>query len=302
MRIFTVLALLSACASYAAADVVVLKDGSRREGKVLSQDEKVVRLEVSVGTIKGVISIKRSEVASIERGQTDNEKMMAAFKKKRKALEADDVDGRLKLARWCRQQKGMSSKARELHREVLKLESDNQEARKALGYVRSGGTWKTLEEVMLEEGKVRFEGKWMTPAQKAGLLAGRSRRKVRMMNHQEVQALAKAEEERRFEEARARTRLTRKVEPRQPLEPFTYQRTGVIPVTVLRYALRSGTYSNYPYRRYVAPSPGFVYRNRNLNFGFGSNRFGYAWNLSGRSGSSTWSLGSGGFTGSFTIK
>ena len=87
-------------AGAARADVVVLEDGSEREGRVVRQDEKEVVLEVAAGKIKMELVLKRSEVRSIRKGRTANEKLLAEMKKRRSRLNNRNAAGWLAYARW----------------------------------------------------------------------------------------------------------------------------------------------------------------------------------------------------------
>ncbi|MHC4840786.1 MAG: hypothetical protein ACYTDT_07445 [Planctomycetota bacterium] len=59
---------------------------------------------------------------------------------KQTKLQADDVDGRVKLAAWCFKKKLRQSGMR-IHRQIIKLDPSNTKSHKALGHVKDGDNW-----------------------------------------------------------------------------------------------------------------------------------------------------------------
>lgn len=55
-------------------------------------------------------------------------------------LQADDIDGRVKLAAWCFKKK-LRQSGLAIHRQILKLDSANAKSRKALGHVEGKDRW-----------------------------------------------------------------------------------------------------------------------------------------------------------------
>jgi len=133
------------CAGAARADVVVLEDGSEREGRVVRQDEKEVVLEVAAGKIKMELVLQRSEVRSIRKGRTANEKLLAEMKKRRSRLNDRNVAGWLAYARWLDRQPGLGKEARVAFEKVIVISPNNEAARRRLGYYRVGRKWVTGE-------------------------------------------------------------------------------------------------------------------------------------------------------------
>lgn len=167
----TRLALLGALMAVAAgpaarADTVVLTDGTRREGKIVSENAEQVVLEIAQGRMSARMAFARKEVAAIERGPTANDKLLAEVARRRAALKADDAAGWLELARWLDAQSGLSADARAAWEKVLKLDPDNEAARTRLGYRRLDGRWVTEAEYMTAQGLVLHEGRWVRPEEK----------------------------------------------------------------------------------------------------------------------------------------
>lgn len=69
------------------------------------------------------------------------------------------VEGQWSLAEWCKEMGLVSERKRHLQ-EVLALDPDHAEARKALGYQRFLGRWLTQEEYLQSQGYVRHNGAW----------------------------------------------------------------------------------------------------------------------------------------------
>jgi hypothetical protein len=78
-------------------------------------------------------------------------------------IDQESTDDLLELATWCRA-KGLESKAKTLLLRVTKKDPDNEEARNALGHVKTGERWVTADEAR----KLEKEGKLEPPAPKPG--------------------------------------------------------------------------------------------------------------------------------------
>lgn len=103
MSVFAVV-LLAAWAS-ASADVIHLTDGTTREGRVVSQTEEVVVLEVVAGGVKARMTIKRDDIDRIEMKPTPQQLLEAEYKKRVRALDETNADAVVLLAKWCASQK-----------------------------------------------------------------------------------------------------------------------------------------------------------------------------------------------------
>ena len=145
-------AALSAPCLAARADDVHLSDGNVIEGKV-SRDADHVTIELESGRI----TLPADSVARIERRESSVEHVERVHA----ALKADDVQGRLALANYCREHE-MRARERQLLREVIERAPDHAEARARLGYVKSERGWVTREEQYRAQGLVQVDGVWMT--------------------------------------------------------------------------------------------------------------------------------------------
>jgi hypothetical protein len=168
--------LTAALSGSALADVVVLKDGSKREGKIVKEDDKQVVLEIAQGRLKAQIILERAEIQSIEKGETSNERLVKEVERRRKKLRANDKAGWLEYARWLDRQNGFSKEAKAAYEKVITIDKDNEVARRRLGYRKVAGQWMTEEEIMIAKGYVKHAGKWMTPEDKAKVEAAEKKK------------------------------------------------------------------------------------------------------------------------------
>lgn len=114
------------------ADTVTLKDGRKLVGKVVTEGEEEIILVHRFGEIP----IRRSEIASWEKGPTPEE----VYRDRAAALADDDLEGRLRLARWCLEN-DLDREARWEFQRVVEIDPEHREAREALGFVLHEGKW-----------------------------------------------------------------------------------------------------------------------------------------------------------------
>ncbi len=136
--VITAAALIAAALALpCAADTVVLKDGRRLEGKVVSEDGETISLILQYGKM----TIQKSDVLSIEKGPTAEE----VYQERASKLAEDDLQGRVDLAKWCFEN-DLDREGRWEYTRVLEIDSDHAEARAALDFVRHEGKWITENE------------------------------------------------------------------------------------------------------------------------------------------------------------
>ena len=122
---------LPLCALCVRADVVVLKNGGKIEGRVV---EKGTVIEVHVGAGKTVVP--KSEIARIQRGAVTTDE----YEKRKGALRPDDAEGLYQLGLWCRKS-GLADQADAAFADVMKLKPNHPGAREALGFSLVNGRW-----------------------------------------------------------------------------------------------------------------------------------------------------------------
>jgi hypothetical protein len=145
-----VLALaLSFGALSAAADELILRNGSVFHGAVSEEgDRVVVRMDV------GTMSFKKIDVREIRR--TGDPLKEFDGKAAKAATAKDCVD----VALWARE-RGLTSKAAEMYEKALLLEPENATARAALGWEKVDGRWLKGDDLMLARGFVKVDGRWV---------------------------------------------------------------------------------------------------------------------------------------------
>ncbi|MEM7311212.1 MAG: hypothetical protein AAF682_31380 [Planctomycetota bacterium] len=169
-----VLPLLAALllAAPAAADYLLLDDGRRIEGKILSETSKQVEIKTSFGTF----TFPKDEIVEIKREKTRDEvydEKLAACKT------AEDF---YQLGLWCEENK-LRKRAEKIYKRAIKVDADHAGARAKLGFVSYKGEWMTpaerdvrqqadFEAEMLAKGLVQHEGSWVTPDEKEKLEQG----------------------------------------------------------------------------------------------------------------------------------
>jgi hypothetical protein len=152
----TTLALFLFAASVAAADEVELTSGTIIEGKVedLGDSIKIVKSN-------GSATYPKSMVRKITPKKTVEE----IYEERSRDLKGDDLEGHLKLARWCSQQKLAKESILEF-KKILVLDTDHEEARLGAGFQKVNGKWLSEDEANAAKGLVKHKGKWMTPEQR----------------------------------------------------------------------------------------------------------------------------------------
>lgn len=166
--VFVALALVS----IARADTIVLKDGRRIEGTVVSDAGGVVKVQTRLGDLE----FPRADVASIEKSKTRSQEFAD---KEAAAKSAEDF---YQLGLWAEQKKLKAETKKSMAR-ALELDPNHALAHGWFGHVQYKGEWMTpadrdarmakeLEAEMLAKGLVRWQDRWVTPDEKAHLEKG----------------------------------------------------------------------------------------------------------------------------------
>jgi hypothetical protein len=137
----------------ASADEVVLKNGSKIEGTVKEEGNKVL---IDVGS--GTITVDRSEVKAINKSTG----LIEEFDRRQKETKPDDVEGQWQLYLWTKQQEGFKSRADRILQRIVEIEPNHEGARRALGYVNHKGVWLTQDEHKATLGLVKYNGDWVS--------------------------------------------------------------------------------------------------------------------------------------------
>ncbi len=168
--------LALALALPAFADEVVLRNGSRFEGKVKENGDQVV-----VVMDFGEIAFNRSDVVKIIPGKSS----IQEFDSKVTELKSDEIEGRLKLAMWAKN-RDLNNRAKALLEEILVINPDHAGARAELGYTKVEGRWLTADEAKAAQGLVKFRGAWVKQSEAEAVLQREADRSVEAARDMEL--------------------------------------------------------------------------------------------------------------------
>ena len=105
MRYSATVMLILLVAASARADIIHLKNGGEREGRIVKQDDDVVVLEISSGSATATIRIRRGDIERIEKKLTPQQAATAEYRKRLGKLDRSDTDAVIELAKWCAEKK-----------------------------------------------------------------------------------------------------------------------------------------------------------------------------------------------------
>ncbi len=150
-------ALAVVLASTSRADIFILHNEGQVRGELVNRDESPREKYVIKTASGGRVTLEAAQVKEVKR-QSSAETRYDQLR----AKVPDTVEGQWKLAEWCRENR--LSKHRKTHLErIIELDPNHADARHALGYSQVQGRWTTQDELMKENGYVRYAGKWMLP-------------------------------------------------------------------------------------------------------------------------------------------
>jgi hypothetical protein len=131
-----------------AGDIVHLKSGGFiKDCRIIEADDRVTGAEnlLFLRTPGGRMGVPKDQVIRVEKGKT----VFDDFDAQRAKLRDEDAQGLFKLARWCQETAGLREEMVELLGKVIAASPDHGEARRLLGYVKSGKSWKKLTPLRL---------------------------------------------------------------------------------------------------------------------------------------------------------
>ena len=143
------------------ADVFVLKDGGTLDGDLMNPSE-IPRKTYKVRTADGIeMSLDAKFVERVRKGERESLTEYKAFA----PFKENTVENHLEIAEWCRQQRLTDLWRRHLHR-VLELDPDNKTARQLLGHFKApDGSWTTQQEMLGSKGYIQVGNSWKTRQQ-----------------------------------------------------------------------------------------------------------------------------------------
>lgn len=180
----------------AMADVVRLNSGGEIRGEVLNRQvfrEQHSEATVEVRTLSGaVISVDHDAVRFVTQRPLEVEQYETRAK-----LVEHTVEARWELAEWCRVNRLEEQRNEQLEQIVI-LDPQHEKAHYGLGHTRNGDDWVDRDELMQEQGYVKYKGRYITP--------------------QELEIITKSEQQREAEQEWYRTirRLRSWIKGRSP--------------------------------------------------------------------------------------
>jgi hypothetical protein len=140
----------------AAGEVFLLHSGGRVEGDLINADEKPRSSYIISLPNGGQLTLDAAVVDQVQPVRPE----LAEYEKARRQ-HPDTVQGQLQMADWCRDNNLPVQRKTHLER-VLRLDPDQADARRTLGYRKVKDKWMTQDEEMADKGYVKRDGRWMT--------------------------------------------------------------------------------------------------------------------------------------------
>lgn len=141
----------------ARADIFVLANQGEVRGELVNPAQLPRRTYVVQLPGGGEITLDKEQVVEVRRespAQLEYEQRRSAAK--------DAVPDLWDLAEFCRDHLLFSNREQHLKR-IIELQPEHEQARRALGFTRINGEWKTQDQVMSGRGYVRYKGDWKLP-------------------------------------------------------------------------------------------------------------------------------------------
>lgn len=148
-------------ASAAVGDTFHLRSGGQVEGQLLNDDEsprRTYQIRLDSG---GDVTLDVGDVEKVVVLSPAQKQYLDLLKR----MPSDTAEMHWKMSEACFKWKLYQERQFHLER-AIELDPDHEQARQALKYKKlDDGTWARLEDIKAADGLVRWDGKWVTPAQ-----------------------------------------------------------------------------------------------------------------------------------------
>jgi len=141
------LSLFVAAVVQVEADIVLLKDGGKREGRIIAEDDESVRLAVMLGTMTAEVSIPRASIERIEMRETRNEAVLKEYRQRLGKMDDGVASDWYQLGLWCESQRHFSRLAKRSFETAIEIDPDHEGARRKLGHAKHEGEWMTQAQI-----------------------------------------------------------------------------------------------------------------------------------------------------------
>lgn len=158
----------------ASADTVTMRDGTMREGTIISEDADTVTMEVRVGGLKGTIVLQRIEIASVKTQPLAPDPVETEATKLRALAQA--AKGKEAADRWVEvgdlyaRHTGYSAQAKAAYENAILADSDHAKARHGLGHLKTADGWQKTDDLRRERGLVPLGEVWIRPDERSWLI------------------------------------------------------------------------------------------------------------------------------------
>ena len=187
------------CVSAAQGEVILLRDGSKIEGKLLKRT--TTELHLKVGELD--LFVSKKDVKAID-GKDLATDYVGMYEERVAALEPGDADGRYKLALWC-EKHDLAEQMKKLLTEVTELAPWHEQANLKLGKIRHNGLWWTKAELEAK-GLVLFQGEWLSKEE-----YDKVKKRVRYLNQWVSKKDKEMLEERKYSRWKSKNRATHRL-------------------------------------------------------------------------------------------
>lgn len=161
-------------ASLVWADTVTLRDGTVREGTIVSEDDDTVTMEVRVGGLKGKMVIPRAEIASLKIQPLAPDPVQTEAAGLR--TNAERLSGRAAADAWVAlgdhyaQHAGYSAQAKAAYEKAIASDPDHVRARHGLGHVKTAKGWQAADDLRRQRGLVPLGEVWLKPDERSWVI------------------------------------------------------------------------------------------------------------------------------------
>ena len=100
-RVLGLMSIVLMLAAAASADIVHLKNGETREGRIIERSDDAIVLEIRAGSAVARVTLRTDDIDRIEKKKTETELVEAEYRKRLRKLDGGDADAVVTFAKWC---------------------------------------------------------------------------------------------------------------------------------------------------------------------------------------------------------
>ena len=180
--------------------------------------------------------------------------LRASTNLRRAKLDDKDAGGHYRLGLWAKSH-GLPAEALVMFQRAILADPDHEHARREMGFQKVDGVWRTEREVKIAKGLIEYEGDWMTPQAKEGILLARTLEKERRLLEEERKKAEIARADARRERAELDAQALELARQRAELERRRIEFASTPPPHVCGHAECCGPVVIIPVRPPPPPVP-----------------------------------------------